>query len=99
MAGILTLQTNAMFRRNPDGTTYFILCLSNTEKDQFVAYYNDNFPGFIINVEITDNGSVKLTVNTQYLFDTIAPALGNYLQASMGAKNNQGTKQEICRIV
>jgi hypothetical protein len=98
MAGVLTPQTNAMFIRNIDGTTYFILCLSSKEKDQFMEYYNDEFLGFIINVETITDGSIKLTVNPQYLFDKIAPALGSYLQFqrsnALGMQNSQS--QENC---
>jgi hypothetical protein len=82
MAGILTSQANAMFRRNLDGTTYFILCLSSKEKYQFIEYYNNNFSGFILGMKTKENNIIKITVDTQYLFDIIAPALGRYLKAS-----------------
>jgi hypothetical protein len=85
MAGILTSQANAMFRRNLDGTTYFILCLSSKEKYQFIEYYN-NFSGFILGMKTKENNIIKITVDTQYLFNIIAPALGSYLNAQQQEK-------------
>jgi hypothetical protein len=49
MAGISTAQTNTKCTctRNFDGSTYFILYLTNLDRKQFEGYYNDKFPGFI----------------------------------------------------
>jgi hypothetical protein len=101
MAGISTIQTNAKCTctRNFDGSTDFILYLTKSDRKQFETYYNDQFPGFIKNVELINRDTVKLTVDTQYLFDNIVPAVGSYLDDKIATKNNQNAQQqENCRI-
>lgn len=80
IAGIYTNQEGAMFRRNNEnGHTWFKLKFETQQEYlKFVAYYNTNFQGIIIDQGNWNNGEATITINSEKLVDIISPKLGEF---------------------
>jgi ankyrin repeat protein/Trp operon repressor len=80
LAGIHTGQEGASFRQNSSDNTIFHLNFKDLiEKQSFLKYYSENYPGLII--EVLDNnmsGKISIIMNTRKLYEEVAPALGRY---------------------
>ena len=80
IASIYTNQEGAMFRRNNEsGHTCFKLKFESQQKYlKFVAYYNTNFQGFIIDQGNWNNGEATITTNSNKLGDELSAKLGEF---------------------
>jgi DNA segregation ATPase FtsK/SpoIIIE-like protein len=66
IAGVYTDQASALFRRNSEGITYFILNFSSDlEFQKFLNYYQENYRDFIItHKKLTERNAHKIEVNS-----------------------------------
>jgi hypothetical protein len=81
-AGIFTSQKEALYRRNEDYSTVFHLAFANSgEYQQFIDYYQQNYPNFIIRQYGYKQGELcKIDVNSKLLLSQIAPRLSENLE-------------------
>ena len=77
MAGIWHKQSDAIFRRNADGSTYFCLALNGEEAKGFRAFFKQNYRGALKLSEKMREGRYRFTFDTHQLYHRIAPKMGH----------------------
>ena len=89
ITGIETNQNQASYRRNPiNQATYFNLMFANQEEyNHFIAYYNNHFPGLILNSCYVEHELSRIEMNTNILYNQISSALGEFVHRLIPAKN------------
>ncbi|MBA8667616.1 hypothetical protein H1Q59_06915 [Holosporaceae bacterium 'Namur'] len=80
MAGVYTTQEGAMFRRdNESGHTWFNLKFATQQEYlKFIACYNTNFNGLIVDQGQFSEGFTKIAMNTEKLYEEASPKLGEF---------------------
>ncbi len=76
LAGITASQARALFRRDENGNTSFILALTESESIAFHAYYSEHYPELILQSIQQSDTEVRVVVSTHCLLDQVVPAMG-----------------------